>query len=92
MQKKIKDKSFIQSFDKNLKTSKHLSDTEDSLILSEKKAYKRSSISKEGVKYPNQTIQNQSMPQTSQSLSSIVDVKIRPVIENLKHHNQISPK
>lgn len=56
MQKKIKDKSFIQSFDKNLKTSKHLSDTEDSLILSEKKAYKRSSISKEGVKYPNQTI------------------------------------
>lgn len=42
----------MQSFDKNAKNSKHLSDTEDSLILSEKKAIKRSSIST-NVKVPN---------------------------------------
>jgi hypothetical protein len=45
MSKKMKEKSFIQSFDKHAKSNKHLSDTEDSLILSEKKAMKRSSIS-----------------------------------------------
>ena len=38
MKKKFKEKSFIQSFDKN---KKHLSDTEDSLILSEKKSKRR---------------------------------------------------
>lgn len=43
MKKRFKEKSFIQSFDK---TKKHLSDTEDSLILSEKKGKKRSSIGK----------------------------------------------
>ncbi len=46
IQKKFKEKSFIQSFDKNIrheKTSvKHLSDTEDSLILSEKKKCRNS--------------------------------------------------
>ncbi len=38
MKKRFKEKSFIQSFDKS---KKHLSDTEDSLILSEKKTKKR---------------------------------------------------
>lgn len=37
LKRKIKDKNTIQSFDKS---KKHLSDTEDSLILSEKKAVK----------------------------------------------------
>ena len=43
LKKKFKERSFMQSIERS---KKHLSDTEDSLILSEKKAHKRSSVSK----------------------------------------------
>lgn len=43
LKKRFKDRSFIQSFEKS---KKHLSDTEDSLILSEKKGNKRASMTK----------------------------------------------
>ncbi|CDW73954.1 UNKNOWN [Stylonychia lemnae] len=83
LKKKFKDRSFIQSFDK---TKKHLSDTEDSLILSEKKGKKRSSLTKQGPNTSMQQIvsnQNTFSNNNHQSTSSIVDVKIRP-IHNMK--------
>lgn len=69
MKKKFKEKSFIQSFDKN---KKHLSDTEDSLILSEKKGKRRTSGGLRGSVNASQNGAHQ------QSQSSIVDVKIKP--------------
>lgn len=73
--KKFKDKSFIQSFERGTRqdraSMKHLSDTEDSLILSEKKKTRGS------MQHSKQLLIN------SQNQSSIVDVKIKPIV-NMK--------
>eukprot|EP00347_Sterkiella_histriomuscorum_P020154 403338901 len=116
LKKRFKEKSFIQSFDRN---KKHLSDTEDSLILSEKKSKKnsiqnnslnhRSSLPKQQQngslvqqQQPTSTftqISNQNTnshtggSEIQQRSSSIVDVKIRPImnLKNLQNHSGLSP-